>query len=179
MGSLIGAAFGLVFVLVNAAVLPTVAGVVARVAGVLAFLAVLAALRGGGFARQAAPPATGGLGRRYVLVLAAEVVALAAGLAVLNGPLEAGYAGVAWVALVVGIHFHPLAGLFELPVFRALGAAIAGCGVVGLVLAGLGAGAAPIAVVGGVLPGALLLAVSWWGARTDLRRPTAAGATRR
>lgn len=95
----------------------------------------------------------------------------------LSGPLDAPYAGVAWVSVVVGLHFFPLATLFDLPPFRWLGAGIAGFGVVGLALAAGGAGQAPVAAVGGVLPGALLLMASWWGAThqhlTARRRPAA------
>ncbi|MDQ4007891.1 MAG: hypothetical protein M3211_07355 [Actinomycetota bacterium] len=71
---------------------------------------------------------------------------------------------------MVGVHFVPLASVFEVPFFRWLGAAIAVCGVAGLVLAATGARPAPVATASGLLPGAMLLASGWWGATHDLRR---------
>ncbi|MDQ2707870.1 MAG: hypothetical protein M3Z25_09635 [Actinomycetota bacterium] len=54
-------------------------------------------------------------------------------------------------------------------------AAVTGCGVIGLALVAAGASAVPVAAVSGVLPGALLLAFGWWGARWT---PPAAGSAR-
>lgn len=169
LGSLIGAIFGLIYVLVNARELPLVAGVGVAVHGIGAFFGVLVALR-----RARRPPdpsvaAGRGFGRRYWLVVATEVAAMAAGLVVLNGPLDAPEAGIAWISVVVGLHFFPLAALFGVPFLRRLGAAIAGCGVLGLALAAGNAGAAPIAAVSGVVPGVLLLTASWCGLQRDLR----------
>ena len=62
-------------------------------------------------------------------------MAIALGLAVLNGRLHAPQAAVTWVSLVVGVHFLALAVLWKLAFFHWLGAAIALCGAVGLVLA--------------------------------------------
>jgi hypothetical protein len=56
---------------------------------------------------------------------------MAAGLAVLNGPLDAPQAGVAWVSLVVGVHFFALAVAFAEPFFHRLGGAITVCGLAG------------------------------------------------
>lgn len=74
---------------------------------------------------------------------------LGAGLAVLNGPLDAPQAGVAWVCLVVGAHFTAPASLWKQPLFHWLGAALAVCGVLGLVLAATGAGVRWIDLAGG------------------------------
>jgi hypothetical protein len=49
------------------------------------------------------------------------------------------------------------------PLFFWLGAALSVCGVLGLVLAGAGAGPAPIDLVGGIVPGALLFGFALWG----------------
>lgn len=160
LGSLIGAAFGLVFVLANTGSLP------GPVAGVLRVLAVAAAVAVIVLVRRPSPAlqgAGGGFGRGYWLVVGAEVVALFGGLAVLNGPLQAPQAAVAWVALVVGLHFTALAVVWREPAFFVLGAAMAACGAVGLGLAALGSGAVPIDVVAGVVPGGLLLAAALWG----------------
>jgi hypothetical protein len=120
-------------------------------------------------------------------VIAAEVAALAAGLAALNGPLDAPHAGVAWVSFVVGVHFVALGAVFREPFFHRLGGAIGACGLVGLALAAAGAGAGAgakavaVAVVSGIVPGGLLLAFGWWGARQTAHHPphAPAGATRR
>ncbi len=66
---------------------------------------------------------------------------------------------------VVGVHFVGLAVVWEQPFFRWLGAAIAACGAVGLVLAAAGSSDAAIAAVGGVLPGFVLLAAALAGPR--------------
>ncbi len=166
-GSLIGAIFGLIYVLVNAGPLRPAMGLPLRVAGGVAFAAVVVALLRGRTSEPAAAEPTSsdaGFGRAYWLVVAAEVAALAGGLAVLNGPLNAPQAGVGWVSFVVGVHFFPLAVVFGLPFFHRLGAAITACGAAGLTLAAVGASDAAIAAVSGIVPGALLLAAAWHGA---------------
>lgn len=166
LGSFIGGVFGLIYVEVNAGVLAAPAATALRIAGAVAFaglLALLAVNRGSG--APAAAAARGGFGPRYWLVVAAEVAAIAAGSALLNGPLDRPRAVVAWVSVVVGMHFAALAAVWRVSLFRWLGAAIALCGLAGLAAAGLGASSAVIATVGGVLPGALLLAAGYRGAR--------------
>lgn len=94
-------------------------------------------------------------------MVAAEVVAGAAGLAVINGRRDAPQAGVAWIALVVGLHFLGLAAVWRQPFLSGLGAAIAVCGAAGLILAAAHASAAAIAAISGVIPGGLLIGVGW------------------
>jgi hypothetical protein len=165
LGSLIGAVFGLVFVLVNAATLPPGIGTLVRVLGVVAFLLVLVALRRPRRSVAVARPARGGLGMGYWLVVAAEVLAFPVGVRVLSGPLDAPDGGVAWVALIVGLHFNVLAVVWAERLFHWLGASMALCGLVGLALALTGSPKAATGTVGGVLPGALLLAFALWGVR--------------
>ena len=105
----------------------------------------------------------GGFGRGYWLVVAGEVLGTLVGLAVLNGPLDAPEAAVAWVSFVVGLHFFALAVVWRQPLFHRLGAALAACGAVGLVLAAAGSDASWIDAVGGVAPGAVLLGFAVWG----------------
>jgi len=69
------------------------------------------------------------------LVVAAEVVAIAVGSALLNGPLELPHAVVAWISVVVGAHLFALAAVWREAFFRALGAAITFCGAAGVVVA--------------------------------------------
>jgi hypothetical protein len=178
IGSLVGAVFGLVYVVVNAGPLPSAAGLVVRLVGVLAFVVVVAALVRH---RDAPEPAPTGdnrqLARTFGLVTLAESVALVAGLVVVNGLLDQPRLGVAWVSVVVGVHFFALAVLFGLRFFHLLGVAITACGVAGFGLAAFGADAAPIAVVSGIVPGAVLLGFGWWGA--SARWPVDSGAAGR
>jgi hypothetical protein len=163
----IGAGFGLIFVLVNTGSFPAAVAVLFRVLAVLAFIAVLLAVV---VAERRPSPASadrpmgGGFTLGYWLVVVAEVGAIAAGLAVLNGPLHAPQAAVAWIALVVGIHFIALAAVWKLLFFHGLGVALMLCGVAGLVLAAAGSAVGPIDLAGGVMPGAILLGFGLWGA---------------
>lgn len=175
LGSVIGASFGLIFVLVNTGAVPAAVAVLLRALAVVAFTAVLIAVV---VARRRPTasvdrPAAGGFTSGYWLVVVAEVGAIAAGLVVLNGPLHAPQAAVAWIALVVGIHFIALAVVWKLLFFNGLGAALMLCGVAGLVLAATGSAVSAIDLVGGVLPGALLLGFGLWGATRSTAVPVA------
>lgn len=161
-GSLVGGVFGLVYVVINAGALPSVPGGVIRVAGVVAFVGLLLRARLAG-ARTAATSSVAGLGRAYWLVVGGEVLVGAVGIAVLNGPLSAPEAVLPWVSLVVGVHFVALAMLWRQPLYHLLGAGIGVAGVAGLAAALAGANAAVVSAVAGVAPGALLLAVGYWG----------------
>ena len=101
----------------------------------------------------AAAASRGGFTRGYWLVVAGEVVALAAGLALINGPLAAPKAAVAWVSFVVGVHFVALALVWHLRLFHALGVAPGVCGLLGLVLATTGSTASAINLTAGGCPG--------------------------
>jgi hypothetical protein len=165
LGSVIGGTFGFVYVEANAGSLPAPAPTTLRIAAVVA-LALLVALialpRGGLLARDPQGTAPGGFGTRYWLVVVGEGAAIVAGAAILSGPLATPRAVVAWVSLVVGVHFLALAAIWELSLFRFLGAAVASCGAAGLAVAGAGAGQPMVAALGGVLPGVLLLVASYW-----------------
>ena len=164
LGSLIGGIFGLIYVEANAGALPDPWAPALQIAALAAFAGLVALLA---LARGSRPPvspeARDGFGRRYWLVVSGEVVAIVAGSVVLHGPAGLPDAVVAWVSVVVGVHFLLLAAIWRLRLFRYLGAAIALCGVAGLTAAGAGAPAAVIATVGGVLPGVLLLAAAYRG----------------
>jgi len=176
LGSGIGASFGLIFVLVNTGPLPAAVAVLFRVLGTMAFIAVLIAVVVAG--RRPTPAGVdrstaGGFALGYWLVVAAEVAAIAAGLVVLNGPVHAPQAAVAWIALVVGIRFIVLAVVWKLLFFHGLGAALMLCGVAGLVLASTGSAVSTIDLVGGLLPGAILLGFGLWGATRSGDSPVA------
>lgn len=108
IGSLIAAAFGLIYVLVNAAPLSTGRTLTLRVPAAAAFVAViLAVFRSGVRSRDRGGQERRVFGRGYRFVVVAEFVALFVGARVLSGPLHAPEAGVAWVSVVVGVHFCP------------------------------------------------------------------------
>ncbi|MBY6367273.1 hypothetical protein [Rhodococcoides corynebacterioides] len=154
LGSLIGAAFGLVFVLVNSASSPTVVRAALVVVAVAATAAVLVGIARG--PEPATPPSVRPFGRGYWAVVAAEVVAIVIGVRVVAA---AGHpqAGVAWVATVVGIHFVVLAVLWRLRLFHVLGGALTALGVAGLALAFAGAPAVATDLTAGVGSGVVLL----------------------
>jgi len=168
LGSLIGGVFGLIYVEINAGALTAPAAAALRIAGAVVFAGLVALLaagrRPGAGSAGTEAPTRGGFGPRYWLIVAAEVAAFIAGSALLNGPLDRPRAVVAWVSVVVGVHFFALAALWPVSLFRWLGAAITLCGLAGLAAAGLDASDAMIATLGGVLPGALLLAAGYAGA---------------
>ena len=169
VGSMIGASFGLIYVFVNSGALPAPARwtvcLVAAVVFVGVALQAVARVRRGPAADGPGPGNV--FGKSYWLVVAIEVVALIGGARLLSGPLEMPEAGVAWVSIVVGVHFFALAVVFRQPFFHWLGALITACGAVGILLAVLGYGALPIDVAAGIIPGALLLAFGWWGVRWE------------
>ena len=172
LGLTIGTAFGLVYVLVNAGVLPAPWPLALRVVAVLAFVGVQLALQAA--ARRPAPDQVyrgGGFTRAYWLVVAVEAVALFGGLEVLARVFDAPEAGVAWVSVVVGVHFVALAVVWREASLHVLGAALALCGTAGLVLAATGTGDVVIATVGGVVPGFVLLAGGAWAATAGGRVP--------
>jgi hypothetical protein len=117
------------------------------------------------------PGAQRGFGLGYWLVVAGEVAAIPAGAALLNGPAGLPHAVVGWVSVVVGVHFVALAAIWRLGLFRLLGAAIALCGVAGVTAAVMGAPSAVIDMVGGVLPGVLLLVAGYTGAAGAVTGP--------
>jgi hypothetical protein len=168
VGCLIGGVFGLIFVFVNTGSLPSGVALALRVGAVVALVAVLLAVRRPAAPGAAAPSAH--FTRGYWLVVAGEVVALVAGLALINGPLAAPQAAVAWVSVVVGAHFVALALVWRLRLFHALGVALGGCGLLGLLLARTGSSAPAIDVTAGVIPGVILLGFALWGStRTRAR----------
>jgi hypothetical protein len=160
---LIGGAFGLVFVEVNAGALPLPVSVALRVLAVAAFLGLAVALRR---ARPAGSSGTERFGRRYWFVVTLEAVAGVAGIAVVKAVLHAPQAAVAWISFVVGLHFFGLAVVWRRSRLHWLAAGLTACGAAGLALAGCGCPEAAIATTAGVVPGALLLGSVWWDAKS-------------
>lgn len=106
-GAVIGAVFGLVFVEANSAQLPGTWQTVARVGGAVVFVMLLAGIGRARRACEAVRPASGtaAFSRDYWLIVAAEAAALVAGLVIINAVFGAHELTVAWIALVVGVHF--------------------------------------------------------------------------
>lgn len=189
IGSTIAAVFGLVYVLVNSADQPTALAWALRIAALVVCALVVARLVTGrrpaagieeSDARGSAPGERGSrpapFGRGYWLIVLAEVVAIVVGARVLAGPLDHPEAGVAWVSVAVGVHFFALAAHFGMRFFHVLGALVTGCGVAGLVVAFTTSASALVSLVGGVVPGFLLLGFALWGTghRGASSRPSAA-----
>ncbi|MFG3054825.1 hypothetical protein ACGFZP_28270 [Kitasatospora sp. NPDC048239] len=172
-GRLIGAIFGLAFVLANAGTLPPAVGIPLRVLAIASFLRLFMALRRSRTPQAAAPadgPAPRTFGRGYRLVVAVEVTVGLAGILVINNLLHAPRATAPWITLVVGLHFFGLAVVWRMASLRLLAAAMSACGAAGLVLAACGSPVAPIAAVAGIAPGALLLGSVWWSIRAEPER---------
>jgi hypothetical protein len=166
--------FGTVFVLINSAGLPDPWLLVIRAAGLLVAALLIAAL--GLVARMAPPapqaPASGFVDRRFWIIVALEAVALFGGLLVINGILHRSAVSVAWVALVVGVHFFGLARIWRMPLYHRLGAAMTVLGLAGFVIHALGGNAATIGLVAGVGSGAALYAAVGMAFRDALRGRT-------
>lgn len=173
VGSLIAAGFGAVYIVVNVGSLPP--GVQwslrAVAAAALCFVVIAVSRRAAGHRPAAGRPDGPVFPRTYWLVVGVEAALLFGGVRVVAGPLATPEAGVAWVSVVVGVHFFALARIFDQAFFNLLGAAISLCGVAALLLAFTGAGLPSVDLVGGVAPGLLLLASALWGIQ---RRPVAA-----
>ncbi|WP_188194169.1 hypothetical protein [Nonomuraea sp. SYSU D8015] len=157
-GLLVGAVFGAVFVVVNAqSPLNAVTVTFLRAAACLAAAGVI----GMWFAtarreRPAAGQQRNMFSRGYLIVVAAEAILLFGGLRVLAAWGVPEQANVAWVALVVGVHFIALA-----PIWKDWGIAVPGVvltllGAGGLVLASTAA-VAWVPFLSGVLSGVVLL----------------------
>ncbi|BCY08150.1 hypothetical protein [Actinoplanes sp. L3-i22] len=177
-GSMIALSFGTVFVMVNSGGLAGPWPLVIRVAGVLVAVALFAGvLRVARLATVGARPGdvVGFTDRRYWYAVAGEVVALFGGLYVINQVLAAPEVAVAWVAVVVGVHFFPLAWAWRMPVYHWLGAAMTLLGVAGFVAHGLGASDGVVGLIAGVGSGAALYAAVAAGIQDARGRARAAG----
>ncbi|MGO2810828.1 MAG: hypothetical protein ACTIBG_05080 [Brevibacterium aurantiacum] len=168
IGSLIGGAFGLVFLIVNSAGFSTLGRTLVLIVGIAAFAAIaFLAFRGLGRMKRAQAQTadsqvrTGGpFGRSYWIIVAIEAVALFGGIRLLSG-MGHPELGVAWVAFVVGTHFYALGSVFKLGRFHILATVVTLCGIAGFIAFFAGA---PdfIPVLGGIIPGFVLLAFGLW-----------------
>ena len=149
LGSMVAIAFGTVFVLVNSAGLPAPWPLVIRAVGLLVAALLIVGLV---LVVRAAPPATQApasdyMDRRYWLIVALEAGALFGGLAVVNG----------------------LAGIWRMPLYHWLGAAMTVLGLAGFLIYTLGGTAAIVGLVAGVGSDAALYAAVGVALRDALR----------
>ena len=168
IGALIGAGFGLLFLIINTGQFSTLGRTLVITVGVLAFAGIaIFAIRGlmqGGRAGRGEsgkrdrrePP----LGRAYWIIVLIEAVLLFAGTRLLAG-LGHPELGVAWVAVVVGTHFYALGRVFGLDRFHVLATVVTLCGIGGFI-AFFAAAPAFIPVVSGVIAGFVLLTFAMW-----------------
>lgn len=171
LGLVIGAAFGVIYMVVNAGALGAPLGPLLQLVGLATFVGLLFALRRSRLTPIDVAVGPPRYGRGFWLVVIGEGVAAVAGIAVFKGLLGLPQAVLPWLSSVVGLHFFGLARGWSDRSLAWLGAGITACGALGLAAAAVGAGHAAIATIAGVAPGALLLAGSWWGAmRTGVLR---------
>lgn len=168
VGSLLGAVGGLVFIVSNAGELQGAWPLVLRLFGIGTFVLVVSlVLRADVIGSGVAP--TRAQMRGYGLTVLAEVLAIVVGSRVLVGGFDLPEATLPWVATVVGVHFVVFARIFKESIFTVLGIPMTACGLVGVAMAVADVGRLPIAVVGGIAPGLIMLAAVGWSAWTGTR----------
>lgn len=130
IGSVFAAIGGLAFVLLNANEVP--GALVWQALAVIAFAAIIwfVVIRGPKIAN--ATPGRAAI-RTYGFAVLGMVAAILVGARLLNGVFDRPTAVLPWVVLVVGAHFLPFAGAFELPIFRPVAIALMIIGLAGLV----------------------------------------------
>jgi hypothetical protein len=176
VGSLIGTSFGLVFILANSGDLPPPWPAIVRAAG--SFMALLLLIGIVVVARRVPSTvpgnsdAAGFMGRGYRIIVGAEVIALFGGLALINGVLHRSEVAVAWVAVVVGVHFIGLARVWRMPLYTALGTVQTLLGVAGFLLYAFVASSA-VGLVSGVGSGVALFATVGYALMASLRAAAA------
>lgn len=161
-GVFIGALFGTIFVVANAHdPLSPAIGIVLRVLAVLTFagllaLALLAGRRGGAAPEGAEAPQADWFRGKFGFVVGAEVLLLIVGNLALRGAGAPAETAVAWIALIVGLHFLALTAVWKRRSIAVPGAALTALGAIGL---GMAATSAVVWVpfVSGVLSGVALL----------------------
>lgn len=176
VGSLVGLGFGLVFLLINNGRLPGGLPLVVTALAVLAVVVYVAVyLRNRAVLleiRSAESPAP--FGGRFGVITVVEVIAIFGGIFLLNTVFHRPDAGVAWVTTVVGAHFFPLGRVAQMPMFTTLAWVLTPLGLLGLVLAFTGAPGWWVDLVGGIVPGLVLVCFALWGisggARAERRR---------
>ncbi|MEO6471775.1 MAG: hypothetical protein ABIR57_07770 [Aeromicrobium sp.] len=169
-GHVIGGSFGMAFVIANTPSLPQMLRTILIVAAVATMVLTVVCFGRGISNGTVVRPENGNesFGRRYWGVVLIEAVALFGGLALLNRWEPS--ANVAWIALVVGIHFFALAKLWVSgsQEIALIAFAMTALGVIGLAIAFSSDSRDAVAVVAGVGSGAVLLSSSLAGSIRSL-----------
>ncbi|GAA1944819.1 hypothetical protein GCM10009689_27580 [Brevibacterium antiquum] len=188
IGSLIGGAFGLVFLIINSTSFSTLGRILVLIMGIAAFaVIVFFAIRSLGRMKRAhvssatsvesaesaegqvaiaegqaaaGPRRTVPFGRSYWIIVGIEALALFGGTRLLSG-LGHPELGVAWVAFVVGTHFYALGHVFKLNRFHILATVVTLCGIAGFI-AFFASIPAFIPIFSGIISGFVLLAFGLW-----------------
>ncbi|GAA3452865.1 hypothetical protein [Dactylosporangium matsuzakiense] len=174
IGSIIATGFGTGFIAGNSGGLPDPWPQILRVGAALCAAALIIATFRTRSASTAAPasgpapaaepvPARQAMGRGYWIVVAIEAIALFGGLFVINGVLHRSEVSVAWVALVVGLHFYGLGAVWHAPMYHWLATAMTALAVAGFVIYAAGGSAAAVSAVAGVGSGVCLYGAVLWG----------------
>jgi hypothetical protein len=174
IGHVIGSTFGLVFVLVNSAPLPSAFRVGLCALAVAMFLVVVA-----GFittlrtADREEDDSVVGFTARFWIIVGVEAVLLFGGLAIVR-PIEPA-AALGWIALVVGAHFFPLSRLWApgRAQIMAIAIAMTSLGVAGLTVAFTTHNQDAVALLAGVGSGIVLLVAAFLVALGSLTRRSA------
>lgn len=153
---LIGLVFGLIFIEVNSGDLASTWSFGLRAAGVVIAVILFVGLLWRRRGLDEAGQAVGRFDRRYWVVVAVEVVALLAGLVIIKRVLDAERFIVAWIAVVVGVHFFGLGPIWRDSTLYLVGAVLVLLGLAGFLIGTAGGSAAAIALVSGVGAGAVL-----------------------
>ncbi|MFJ8670688.1 hypothetical protein [Streptomyces sp. NPDC093589] len=182
-GVFIGALFGTIFVVANAhSPLPPAVGNTLRVLAVLTFAGLPALALSAG--RQAPPAAAQGSAEsqppwfrgKFALVVVAEVVLLIGGNLALRAAGAPEETAVAWIALIVGLHFVALMAVWKRRSIAVPGVALTVLGAAGLAMAA-GPAVAWVPFVSGVLSGVALLGGSAYAVLQASRHPYPAAPT--
>ncbi|MCF2572525.1 hypothetical protein [Brevibacterium sp. UCMA 11754] len=184
IGSLIGGAFGLVFLIINSASFSTLGRILVLVTGIAVFAVIVffairslrrmkrAEVSSAASAEHAESVAsaegqaaagsrrTVPFGRSYWIIVGIEALALFGGTRLLSG-LGHPELGVAWVAFVVGTHFYALGHVFKLDRFHILATVVTLCGIAGFI-AFFASIPAFIPIFSGIISGFVLLAFGVW-----------------
>src|SRR5262245_39321868 len=162
VGVVIAGGFGIGWALWAAAGLSGGAAAAVRIAGVVIGVLIVA---GAAFRRRASAPSRGSepmfRSRGQLMWVAAELVALVVGNAVLGATGHSGYVA-AWTAFVVGVHFLGFGRLFA-PVFTWVGVAFIAASIVGAAAGAADGTRQAVEASTGLIAAISLFAAGAWG----------------
>ena len=163
-GVIVPMIFGFIFLLADAGALPTRWQLAVRIfaiaAGVLLSRGVAVTRRRERTSHSGAKAQKAPISRQFWLSCAAEVIAILAGIAIINRTGRHALT-MTWIVLVVGVHFFGLVGLWNRgPFYAIVGLVITALGVLGFVLYAVGVTGAAVSAVPGIGAGLALYAAA-------------------